>query len=45
MLEQTITLLRQLKLSGMANALVNQLEQPSTYEGVIFRRAITITGR
>ena len=36
MLEQTITQLRQLKLSGMANALVSQMEQPSTYEGLSF---------
>ncbi len=36
MLEQTITQLRQLKLSGMANALITQSEQPSTYEGLSF---------
>jgi len=36
MLEQTIIQLRQLKLSGMANALFSQSEQPSTYEGLSF---------
>jgi len=36
MLEQTITELRRLKLSGMANALVLQSEQPGTYEGLSF---------
>tara|TARA_R110002072_G_scaffold302842_1_gene489100 strand:+ start:1824 stop:2579 length:756 start_codon:yes stop_codon:yes gene_type:complete len=36
MLEQTITQLRQLKLSGMANALISQLEQPGSYEGLSF---------
>jgi len=36
MLEQIITQLRQLKLSGMANALITQSEQPSTYEGLSF---------
>ena len=36
MLEQTVSDLRQLKLSGMANALANQIEQPGTYEGLSF---------
>lgn len=36
MLEQTIIQLRQLKLSGMANALVSQLEQPNTYDNLSF---------
>jgi DNA replication protein DnaC len=36
MIEQTIIQLRQLKLSGMANALINQNEQPGTYEGLSF---------
>jgi DNA replication protein DnaC len=36
MLEQTILELRQLKLSGMANALAGQMEQPGTYEGLSF---------
>ena len=36
MIEQTITQLRQLKLSGMANALISQSEQPGTYTGLAF---------
>ena len=36
MLEQTITQLRQLKLTGMADALLSQIEQPGTYEGLSF---------
>lgn len=36
MLEQTITQLKQLKLSGMAEALAAQAEQPGTYEGLPF---------
>jgi len=40
MLDQTITQLRQLKLSGMANALVTQQEQPGTYEGLAFEERI-----
>jgi len=32
MIEQTITQLNQLKLSGMAKALAGQLKQPSSYE-------------
>ncbi len=36
MLEQTIIQLRQLKLSGMANALLSQAEQPGTYESLSF---------
>lgn len=36
MIEQTITQLRQLKLSGMANALISQTEQPGTYTGLAF---------
>ena len=42
MLEQTITQLRQLKLSGMANALVSQIEQPSTYEGLSFEERLQL---
>jgi len=42
MLEQTITQLRQLKLSGMANALVSQREQPGTYEGLSFAERIQL---
>lgn len=36
MLEQTISQLRELKLSGMANALNSQMEQPGTYAGLSF---------
>jgi len=42
MLEQTITQLRQLKLSGMANALVSQIEQPNTYEGLPFEQRLQL---
>ena len=36
MIEQTIAQLRQLKLTGMANALLSQEEQPGPYEGLSF---------
>ena len=36
MIEQILTQLRQLKLSGMASALQTQLEQPGAYEGLAF---------
>jgi DNA replication protein DnaC len=39
MLEQT---LRQLKLLGMANALVSQVEQPSTYQGLPFEQRLQL---
>ena len=42
MIEQAITQLRQLKLSGMANALVNQNEQPGTYEGLSFEARLQL---
>lgn len=42
MIEQTITQLRQLKLSGMANALFNQNEQPGTYEGLSFEERLQL---
>jgi len=42
MIEQTITQLRQLKLSGMANALINQNEQPGTYEGLSFEERLQL---
>lgn len=42
MLEQTINQLRQLKLSGMANALVSQVEHPSTYEGLSFEERLQL---
>ena len=42
MTEQTITQLRQLKLSGMANALASQLEHPGTYEGLSFEERLQL---
>ena len=44
MLEQTITQLRQLKLTGMADALLSQIEQPGTYEGLSFELRIQLLG-
>jgi len=38
MLDQITTQLRQLKLTGMANALVSQIEQPGTYEALSFEQ-------
>jgi len=42
MLEHTITELKQLKLRGMANALVDQLEQPGTYEALSFAERVQL---
>lgn len=42
MIEQTITQLRQLKLSAMANALISQTEQPGTYQGLSFEERIQL---
>lgn len=42
MIEQTITQLRQLKLAGMANALLRQGEQPGTYEGLSFEQRLQL---
>ena len=42
MLEQTITQLKQLRLSGMAHALIGQIEQPSTYEGLSFEERLQL---
>lgn len=42
MLDQTITQLRQLKLTGMANALVSQIEQPGTYEDLPFEQRLQL---
>lgn len=42
MTEQTISQLRQLKLNGMANALVNQLEQPNTYDNLSFAERLQL---
>ncbi|MGB5642606.1 MAG: ATP-binding protein, partial [Gammaproteobacteria bacterium] len=42
MIEQTLTQLRQLKLSGMANALASQIEQPGTYEALCFEERVQL---
>ncbi len=42
MLEQTLTQLRQLKLSGMATALASQMEQPNTYESLPFEQRLQL---
>ena len=42
MLQQTLTQLRNLKLSGMANALVQQYEQPGTYEALSFEQRLQL---
>ena len=42
MIEQTITQLRTLKLGGMANALLNQQEQPGTYQGLSFEERLQL---
>jgi len=42
MIEQTLAQLRTLRLSGMANALACQMEQPGTYEGLSFEERLQI---
>jgi len=42
MIEQTITQLKQLKLSAMATALINQTEQPGTYQGLSFEERLQL---
>ena len=42
MIVNTLSLLRQLKLSGMAAALQTQLEQPGTYEGLAFAERLQL---
>ena len=42
MLEQTMTQLKQLRLSGMAHALTTQIEQPGTYEGLSFEERLQL---
>ena len=42
MIEQTITQLKRLKLSAMANALINQTEQPGTYQGLSFEERLQL---
>ncbi|MNF60290.1 hypothetical protein D3C85_1516200 [compost metagenome] len=42
MTQQTLTRLRSLKLTGMADALQQQLEQVSTYEGLPFIERLSL---
>lgn len=42
MIEQTIIQLKQLKLSAMASALVNQTKQPGTYQGLSFEERLQL---
>ena len=42
MIEQTVIQLRQLKLSGMANALLSQADQPGTYEDLSFDQRLQL---
>lgn len=42
MIEHTIAQLRQLKLSGMASALLSQTEQPGTYEDLSFDQRLQL---
>jgi len=42
MIEQTLTQLRQLKLSGMAKALLSQEEQPGTYHDLPFEQRLQL---
>lgn len=42
MLENTISQLRQLKLTGMASALASQSEQPGTYAGLSFEERLQL---
>ncbi len=42
MIEQTIVQLKQLKLSAMANALISQIEQPGTYQGLSFEERLQL---
>ncbi len=42
MIDQTITQLRQMKLTGMASALASQVEQPGNYEGLPFEQRLQL---
>jgi DNA replication protein DnaC len=42
MIEQTITQLKLLRLSAMANALISQTEQPGTYQGLSFEERLQL---
>ena len=40
--QQNITIVRQLKLNGMAQALLQQLEQPGTYQALSFEERLQL---
>lgn len=42
MIDQTLTQLKQLRLAGMADALLTQIEQPGTYEGLSFEERLQL---
>lgn len=42
MIDHTLAQLRSLRLSGMANALASQIEQPGTYEGLSFEERLQL---
>jgi len=42
MIQQTLTQLKELRLSGMADALAQQLEQPNTYDGLSFEERLQL---
>jgi len=42
MIQQTLTQLKELRLSGMATALAQQLEQPNTYDGLSFEERLQL---
>lgn len=42
MIDQTLTQLKQLRLVGMADALLTQIEQPGTYEGLSFEERLQL---
>lgn len=42
MIQQTLSQLKELRLSGMANALAQQLEQPNTYDGLSFEERLQL---
>jgi len=42
MIERTLAQLKTLRLSGMANALTSQIEQPGTYEALSFEERLQL---
>ena len=42
MIENTLSQLRQLKLTGMASALQTQRDQPGIYEGLVFAERLQL---